>query len=164
LAVASPYPGWFYGVPLISMTIVLASLVLLTLHRIAAAPRNSAPGLRDVDSAIRRQLTGFVMFLASCSLLIYFGGVVLVAGMTTQNAAHWIALNESMPVTNARPAIPEVFTEGFIQPQYATGIAEIVVGVLLLVGAVVLGMLAVRTMNRPVLEIESATDTSRVSA
>ena len=82
---AGPYPGWYYGVPLIGLTVLLAAATLFALGRIASAARPEH--FDELDRAVRVLATRVVMQLSSGALFLYSGGVLLVAGWATRNAA-----------------------------------------------------------------------------
>ena len=86
-ATAGPFPGWYYGVPLLVVTAVLVATVAITLRRIAGYPAPTSPGLRGADLAIRRTSTRLVMKLSSTGLFGYAGCVLVAAGIATWSAA-----------------------------------------------------------------------------
>lgn len=141
----SPYPGWYYGVPVILATIVLALAVLLVLHRIAAAPRPASPELFDVDDALRRSVTRFVMLLSSSALLAYFAGVAVIAGMVTSSTATQWTTSPDWQIGAGGVGLGGDYLPTYLQPIYAVGIAEVVGGLVLFALAIVLLVAAVVT-------------------
>ena len=130
---AGPYPGWYYGVPLIAMTVALLATTVLALWRISAAPRPAVAALRAPDSALRILAIRTVMRLGSGALFGYAGGVLGFAGLTTGNAARILTAEGQIT----------------LQPAGALGTIELVAGVLAtLVGASLLA-LAVLDASRP---------------
>lgn len=126
---AGPYPGWFYGVPLIAMTVVLAGATLFALGRTASAPRPSDPALLRTDLVSRAQTTRVIMKVSAGALFGYFGGVVFIAGSATRNAATvWDQSGAAFV---------------HLQPYFSLGLAEIVVGMLFGLLGVTLVLLSV---------------------
>jgi hypothetical protein len=73
---ASPYPGFFYGMPLLIVTVVEAIVTGVALARIASAPRPTAEQLRSADDVLRRVSTGVVLVLAGNATKSMGDGVV----------------------------------------------------------------------------------------
>lgn len=113
---SSPFPGWYYGVPLIAMTLCLLAATSLALWRISSAPRPPLESRGEADRLLRVFSARIVMKLSSGALFSYFGGVLLFAGMATTNAAR--------------------FWNGgafeAVQPAGALGVTEIVLGLIAL--------------------------------
>jgi hypothetical protein len=136
---AGPYPGWYYGVPVIALTVLLAAVVLLALHRIASAPKPQDAASWELDAALRRSATRFVMSLSTSALLFYFGGLLYFAGSSTSNVASVASLRN--PADETLDSGSFVFS--FVQPAYAVGVAEMVIGGVLAATAVALAVSAV---------------------
>lgn len=140
----TPYPGWFYGVPLMFATLGLALVVLLVLHRIASAPRPTAAELYSVDDALRRSVTAFIMLLSSSALLLYFGAVTAVAGTVTANTAtQWTTSSDLQ--SNVDGVSSADYLPSYVQPTYGLGIAETFCGLALVAVSIVLLVLAAVT-------------------
>jgi len=130
---AGPYPGWYYGIPLIIMTVVLFATTVLALWRVSGAPRPAVEALRAPDSALRLLAARTVMRLSSGALFVYAGGVLSFAGLTTGNAARILTAEGQIT----------------LQPAGALGVVELVAGVLaVLLGASLLA-LSVVDASRP---------------
>ena len=84
---ASPYPGWFYSVPLIVVTVALFAATSAALARLSAAPLRGTAEDRAVGVLVRQRLTRFVLLAGTGSLLVYFGGALNIAGLAMGNAA-----------------------------------------------------------------------------
>ena len=80
---SSPYPGSYYSIPLVVVTLVLVGLTCAALWRIAHVP--SAPEARfaEDDRLWRVLLTRFTVFLSVGAMLVYAAVVLLVAGAAT---------------------------------------------------------------------------------
>jgi len=91
---ATPYPGWFYAVPLLVALVCLAVAALLALRRIAITPSLPGPGLERQDRAWRVASTRVVVDLVVASLTLQLGGVAVFAG----NAIHNAAFNPGVPL------------------------------------------------------------------
>jgi len=114
---SSPFPGWYYGIPLIAMTLCLLAATLLALSRISAAPRPALESFGEADRLLRVFSARIVMKLSSGALFSYFGGVLLFAGTTTSSAAR---------IWNGTAF-------DAVQPAAALGVTEIVLGLAVLV-------------------------------
>lgn len=81
---ASPFPGVYYAVPLIAITLLLVALTCAALWRISRTP--AVPGGRgeEADRRWRAAMTKFVVFLSSGSMLAYAAGVLYFAGNATR--------------------------------------------------------------------------------
>lgn len=138
---AGPYPGWYYGVPLIVMTLCLLAATLLALWRISAAARPALESLGEVDRLLRVFSARAVMKLSSGALFAYFGGVLVFAGMSTMNAAR---------IWNGTTYVA-------VQPAMMTGITEGVLGLAVLVlGGSILLLALVDVVKMP--ELSSQPD------
>lgn len=84
---ASPYPGWYYGGPLIVATVLLVVCSLVALRRIAMAPAFPDPQYSQVDQIWRQVVSKMVVRSAMAAMLCYAIGVLFYAGMATHNVA-----------------------------------------------------------------------------
>lgn len=130
---ASSYPGWFYGIPLILVTLLLALSMFLALHRISSVPSLPDPRMATLDRRWREISTRIVIRLGTGALLGYFGGTAVVAGQAL------ISIASSFVGT-----IPEEATPGPTQPLFALGVTSAAVGAALAVTGVIMLALAVR--------------------
>lgn len=81
-----PFPGWFYGVPVVVCTVLFIVAVYWTLRRIALAPRPMSPELFTLDDAFRTLQTRFVMAFSSAALGFQIAGLGFVTGIALLNA------------------------------------------------------------------------------
>ncbi|TFD88994.1 hypothetical protein [Cryobacterium serini] len=138
---ASPYPGWYYGVPLIGLTVLLAAVTLFALGRIASAARSEQ--FEALDRAVRILATRVVMQLSSGALFLYSGGVLLVAGWATRNAA-----TTFLPGGTAASAM---------QPAATIGLTELVAGLIVtLLGGVLVILSILDATRQPLDRVSSA--------
>ena len=123
---ASPYPGWFYGVPLIVVTVVLAISTVLALVRISSTPSLPAAELGHLDQHWRNISTRVITKLSTAAMLGYFGGAAFIAGQATHNVA------------TSRG------TNGYVlrQPEFVIGATLLVAGGVLAIAALVFLILA----------------------
>jgi hypothetical protein len=173
-ATASPYPGWFYALPLLVVTVLLSGGVLLALWRIAGARSLGSLGLAPLDAAIRRSTTRFVMLLSSSIIVLYLGATSFTAGTAWRNVAQWSKLNAtglrkvgSAVAPNFEVSLdPSDFARGVVQPQYTTGAIETVVGIVLIGFALTLLILAFASFSVRWTSAETAEprDREKVSA
>lgn len=83
---AGPYPGWFYGIPLIIVTVVLLGATVLAYWRLSSTPVFPLPHLKPLDARWRRVSTRVVASLSIAGLLLQFGGVSVSAGTAITRA------------------------------------------------------------------------------
>lgn len=145
---AGPYPGWYYGLPLIGLTVLLAAATLFALGRIASAARSEQ--YSDLDRAARILATRVVMQLSSGALFLYFGGVLLFAGWATSNAATVFA--------------PGGVALSSVQPAAAIGLTEVVAGLTVALLGGVLVILSILDATRQPLGRVAAADAREVDA
>lgn len=77
---AGPYPGWFYGLPALALTLLLLASALLALRRIARAPAPTDSREHAADLDQRGALSRFVARLASGGALGITAFVLLLGG------------------------------------------------------------------------------------
>lgn len=87
MSTASPYPGWFYGLPLILVTVALAVTTMLALARVSTTPSMPAVALTELDRRWREASTRVITHLSTAALLGYFGGTAFIAGQATHSVA-----------------------------------------------------------------------------
>ncbi|WP_141629969.1 hypothetical protein [Salinibacterium sp. PAMC 21357] len=122
---ASPYPGWFYGVPLIAVTVVLAVSTLLALSRVSATQSLPIEGFAELDRQWRAGSTLVITKLSTSALLLYFGGTAFIAGQATRNVA------------TTYTAAGDTFSATFRQPELAIGVSLQVLGAVLAISGLV---------------------------
>lgn len=142
---AGPYPGWFYGIPLIAMTVCLLAATLLALWRISAAPAPTLESLGEADRLLRVFSARAVMKLGSGALFTYFGGVLFYAGLATTSAAtFWNGANSVS-----------------LQPATTLGVTEVVLGLaFVILGGSLLTLAVVDVVRVP--KFSSESDPARV--
>jgi hypothetical protein len=84
---ATPYPGWFYAIPLLVALACLMVVALLALRRISITPSLPGSGLERQDRAWRVASVRVVVDLVAASLTLQLGGIAVFAGTTIHNAA-----------------------------------------------------------------------------
>ena len=100
---ATPFPGTYYAVPLIVVTLLLVAFTCAALWRISRTP--AVPGGRSAaaDRLWRVSMTKFVVFLSSGSMLVYASGVLYFAG----NAIRLVGTNfNTLPPSFADDVYP----------------------------------------------------------
>lgn len=130
---AGPFPGFFYGVPLLTAIAVLACVTALALVRIASAPRPSDESLREADATIRLLAIRVAMKSATSALVFTLGIVLLLAG----SATHRVATGVQAWVGSVDVSIPRdgmLITLGIIE--FGSGVIALVTGAALLLWAV----------------------------
>jgi hypothetical protein len=149
----TPYPGWYYGAPILIVTGILIGCAFLALRRVAAAPRNGAVDSWAVDDAVRSALIRFVMFISSATVVLYLGTVALQSGSILRTGAQWSRIKQS--VLNAHLSAGDMsfvtrgkdVLHGVVEPQYTMGAVEAVVGLVLIGVAFTLAILAVASIR-----------------
>lgn len=83
---ASPYPGWFYGVPALIALAVLVVATLVALQRIGTTAAFPHVDDAEADLQWRRASASTVLKLAAGAMLFSLGGISLIAGQAMGNA------------------------------------------------------------------------------
>lgn len=86
MSTATPYPGWFYGVPVLISLFVLTVATVVALQRIGAAAALPHPDDADADARWRTGSASVVLSLATGAVLFTQGGIATMAGLTMNNA------------------------------------------------------------------------------
>lgn len=100
---SGPFPGVYYALPLIGVTLLLVAFTCAALWRISRTP--AVPGGRsaEADRLWRVSMTKFVVFLSSGSMLAYAAGVLYFAG----NATRLVGTNfDTLPSSYADDVYP----------------------------------------------------------
>lgn len=85
-AAASPYPGWYFGAPLLVVSVLLTGAAFLALRRITKSPSLPDPRMVALDRRWREISSRVLLRITTGTLLGYLGGTALVAGMAVANA------------------------------------------------------------------------------
>lgn len=101
---ASPYPGWFYGAPILLGVALLLASTFIALHRISKIPAFPLPELAEIDRKWRLGSTRIVSAISGTGLLVTWAGVMLIAG----NALH--SVNSGADGSASGAAAGMVFT------------------------------------------------------
>lgn len=134
LSTSSPFPGWYYGVPLIAATVVFATAVYFSLRRTALAPRPGAPALFALDTALRTLRTRFIMAASSAALGFQISGTGIITGFLLLRTH--TELVPTADFTVAPDSAP-------VEPGHTLAIVLIVVSLVIAVAALVLLLRAV---------------------
>jgi hypothetical protein len=151
-----PFPGWFYGVPILIAAALLVIALLAALRRIAAAPRIGTADVAAVDTALRSALTRFVMLVGCAVVVLYLGAVALTSGSVFRSASQWSELTPAFQkIVDAKAkghrtfsfiATPKDQIHGVVQPTYTLGAIGAVAGVVIIGVAIVLALLAISNL------------------
>ncbi|MBT1173423.1 hypothetical protein JS528_08695 [Bifidobacterium sp. MA2] len=82
-ASSGPYPGSYYAIPLIGVTLLLVGSTCAALWRVAHVPGDPDPRHARADRLWRVELTRFATFLSVGAMLAYASAVLEVAGAAT---------------------------------------------------------------------------------
>lgn len=129
LSSTGPFPGWYYGVPVIISAVLLIIVVYWSLRRIAAAARPSSPALFDVDTTLRSLRTVFVMATSSAALAFQVAGLLAVTGNVLR-VSHLDAVPTADPFATA-DTVP-------VEPGHTLALIAILSSLVVAVTAVVL--------------------------
>lgn len=129
LSSTSPFPGWYYGVPIMIGTILVISIVFWSLRRIATAPRPPSAELFGADTYLRSLRTAFVMAASSSALAFHIAGLAAVTGSV-------LGSSYMDPVPTADPAIAPGTVP--IEPGHTLALVLILASMVVAVAAVVL--------------------------
>lgn len=105
---ASPYPGWFYGVPTLIALVALLVSTLIALQRISTTAAFPNPADADVDRLWRRRSGAVLVGLGLGAVLFSYGGIAITAGMAmgntvidAQTPAVWSVLAQVLWISGA---------------------------------------------------------------
>lgn len=131
---SGPFPGWYYGVPMIIGTALMICVVYWSLRRIAAAPRPPSADLFDLDRSLRSLATTFVMAASSSALAFQIAGLGIITGIVLRSSH-----------TDPVPTIDSSLPPGTIavEPGHSLALTLILVSILVGITAVVLLVKAV---------------------
>ncbi len=134
LSASGPFPGWYYGIPLIIGTILMISVVYWSLRRIASAARPASMDLFGADGLLRALRTTFVMAASSSALAFHIAGLAAVAGSVLRSSHR-----DPVPtadLTIAPSTVP-------VEPGYTLALILILAALVIAVAAVVLLLKAI---------------------
>ncbi|SJN35486.1 hypothetical protein FM104_08910 [Microbacterium esteraromaticum] len=77
---ASPYPGWFYGIPALISLVVLIIATAAALHRISSTPAFPSADDAHIDAQWRRRTGETILGLSTGAILFTLGGIACIAG------------------------------------------------------------------------------------
>lgn len=80
ISLQGPFPGWFYGIPLIAASVAMIFAVYWSLRRVALMARPMSPVLYDADTKLRSLQTTFIMAASSAVLAFQLAGLLAVTG------------------------------------------------------------------------------------
>lgn len=75
LGTASPYPGWFYTVPVVVTVLVLALVTWFALRQTSSAPSLPGVGLEHADARWRRDSADIILRLSAGALFLQSGAL-----------------------------------------------------------------------------------------
>ena len=86
LSSTGPFPGWYYGVPVMICTVLMILAVYWSLSRTASAPRPQSAELFRADAALRQMRTTFIMAASSSALAFQIAGLSAITGNVLRSA------------------------------------------------------------------------------
>jgi hypothetical protein len=86
LTSTGPFPGWYYGVPVMICTALMILAVYWSLSRTAAAPRPPSAELFHADTVLRGMRTTFIMAASSSALTFQVAGLSAISGNVLRSA------------------------------------------------------------------------------
>lgn len=143
----SPFPGWYYGVPVIVCTLLFIAVVYWSLRRTALAPRPTDANLFAVDTALRTLRTRFVMASSSAALGFQIAGIGVTTGIVLRSS-HL----DAVPTSELDAAADRVAVE----PGYTLAIVLILGSFAIAVAALVLLLRAIAMVSEAVVAGRSA--------
>jgi len=84
---ATPYPGWFYGLPMLLLAVALAVTAATALARVAASARPTDATLREADQVMRMLITRVIVKLTTGTFVVYLGGLMFMGGIALSAAS-----------------------------------------------------------------------------
>ena len=86
LSSTGPFPGWYYGVPIMICAVLMILAVYWSLSRTAATPRPQSAELFRADTALREMRTTFIMAASSSALAFQIAGLSAITGNVLRSA------------------------------------------------------------------------------
>lgn len=139
LSTSGPFPGWYYGVPVIIGTILFMGVVYWALRRIATAPRPMSATLFAADTSLRSLATRFIMTTSSAALAVQIAGLAFITG----NVLRFAHL-DSVPtadITDAAGSVP-------VEPGHTLAIILILASLVIAILATLLLTSAIGTIRK----------------
>lgn len=81
------FPGWFFGVPVLSAAVILLVVAALLLRSLAQAPRPAESKILDIDNLARMLKAKFVAGIAGVGILAALGPMAFFAGASIMTVA-----------------------------------------------------------------------------
>lgn len=94
---AGPYPGWFYGVPMLVATLILIAATWFALWRTASAPALPEAGLELADQTWRTESSQVLLQLSAGTILLQTAGSLWFGGLAIGNAVKVDSIFVSTP-------------------------------------------------------------------
>ncbi len=129
LSASGPFPGWYYGIPVMIGTILTMSAVYWSLRRIASAARPPSTDLFGADGLLRTLKTTFVMAASSSALAFHIAGLAAVTGSVLRSSYQDPVPTPDLTITSS--TIP-------VEPGYTLALILILASLVVAVAAVVL--------------------------
>lgn len=80
VSAAGPFPGWYYGLPLMICTLLLIGVVYMALLRTAETPRPATTGPFAVDTQLRAMKTRLIMSASTALFGFQIAGLAAITG------------------------------------------------------------------------------------
>lgn len=137
--VTEPWPGWFYGIPVLAGTVGLLALAVVCLTRLRrwdfAASDADAPASDSAGDGVLRRLIAVVTAITAMGLI---GGLIFEGAMAGE-----VLRSVSLFPKPQLPGAGVIKPYGHTQPEYALGLLGSYCWIVLAPAAVVLGWIAV---------------------
>jgi hypothetical protein len=127
---ASPFPGFYYGVPVLVALAILATVSVVAIMRVIRARMPGNSSLREADAAIRQLAVGVILRAAAAGCATTLGGILFVAGAATSTS------NWGGPPNSSGWLEPDPFVQGLPVVESLLAAVFIVAGIALAIGAV----------------------------
>lgn len=88
---SGPYPGWYYGWPVLVSTALLVAATVAALARVAQTPSLPRQGLDPADRAWRAASSRSIMLLATGMLSLQLAGLMFMASQSWTSASRVLA-------------------------------------------------------------------------
>ena len=150
LSSTGPFPGWYYGVPVIISTVLLIIVVYWSLLSIAAAARPTSPSRFHVDTTLRSLRTVFIMATSSAALAFQVAGLLAITGNVLR-VSHLDAVPTADTFATAN-TVP-------VEPGHTLALIALLSSLIVAVAAVIL---LIKALN-VVADLRSAEKTARTS-
>ena len=129
---ATPFPGFYYGVPVLGALVLLAATAVVAILRVSSARMPGDESLREADAAIRQLAIGVILrsVAAGCAVTV---GAMLVAAAGATSSVNGGIQEEGV---GGPTLVPDPFLQVLVVVEILLAVVLIVGGCVFAIGAI----------------------------